>query len=253
MFPVFNMGYMDLMSKVDNIELLGGMIRHLVTNRGKLDTVFDLEDGFRDTIWMKNCIERLREDPESTKMFEERYMGPEYELDEMLKSPKGSLGYTYAFLMKTRGFEPHFYQSRDRPSLDNDTDYVTMRVRKTHDMYHIVSGFNMAIGEIGVIPLNVTQYSYPAFMLIDLVAVGSACFPGLTSIINSEKIHSSAIFGTLSKGIKMAQECKPLFPVKFEELLEKPLDEVRKELNITPLKEGPSWYQYPKIKEAGIY
>jgi ubiquinone biosynthesis protein Coq4 len=201
MFPVFNMGYMDLMSKVDNIELLGGMIRHLVTNRGKLDTVFDLEDGFRDTIWMKNCIERLREDPESTKMFEERYMGPEYELDEMLKSPKGSLGYTYAFLMKTRGFEPHFYQSRDRPSLDNDTDYVTMRVRKTHDMYHIVSGFNMAIGEIGVIPLNVTQYSYHAFMLIDLVAVGSACFPGLASIPNSEKIHSSTIFGNLSKGI----------------------------------------------------
>jgi len=34
-FPVFKMGYMDLMSKVDNIELLGGMIRHLVTNRGK--------------------------------------------------------------------------------------------------------------------------------------------------------------------------------------------------------------------------
>ena len=201
MFPVFNMGYMDLMSKVDNIELLGGMIRHLVTNRGKLDTVFDLKDGFRDTIWMKNCIERLREDPESTKMFEERYMGPEYELDEMLKSPKGSLGYTYAFLMKTMGFEPHFYQSRDRPSLDNDTDYVTMRVRKTHDMYHIVSGFNMAIGEIGVIPLNVTQYSYPAFMLIDLVAVGSACFPGLASIPNSEKIHSSTIFGNLSKGI----------------------------------------------------
>jgi hypothetical protein len=51
----------------------------------------------------------------------------------------------------------------------------------------------------------------------------------------------------------MAQECKPLFPVKFEEMFEKPLDEVRKELNITPLKEGPNWYQYPKIKEAGIY
>ena len=211
MFPVFNMGYMDLMSKVDNIELLGGMIRHLVTNRGKLDTVFDLKDGFRDTIWMKNCIERLREDPESTKMFEERYMGPEYELDEMLKSPKGSLGYTYAFLMKTMGFEPHFYQSRDRPSLDNDTDYVTMRVRKTHDMYHIVSGFNMAIGEIGVIPLNVTQYSYPAFMLIDLVAVGSACFPGLASIPNSEKIIHLQFLGIYQKESKWHKNANHCF------------------------------------------
>ena len=128
-----------------------------------------------------------------------------------------------------------------------------MRVRKTHDKYHIVSGFNMAIGEIGVIALNVTQYSYPVFMLIDLIAVGSACFPGLASIFNSERIHSSTIFGTLSKGIKMAQEYKLLIPVKFEEMLEKPLDGVRKELNITPLKEGPCWYQYPKIKEAGTY
>ena len=86
-FAVLCMGYMDLMSKMDNIELLGGMIKHLATNRGKLDTVFDLEDGFRDTIWMKNCIERLRKHPKSARMFEERYMGPEYELDEMLKLP----------------------------------------------------------------------------------------------------------------------------------------------------------------------
>lgn len=247
------MGYMDLMSKVENIELLGGMIKHLVTNRGKLDTVFDLEDGFRDTIWMQNCIERLKEDPECSKMLEERYMGPEYDLEEMIKLPKDSLGYTYALIMKTMGFEPHFYRARDRASLENDTDYVTMRVRKTHDMYHTISGFNMAIGEIGVIALNVTQYSYPAFMLIDLVAVGSACFPGLASIPASEKIHSSTIFETLSKGIKMAQESKPLFPVKFEEMVEMPLEEVRKKLNIIPIKEGPSWYQYPKIKEAGIH
>lgn len=87
--------------------------------------------------------------------------------------------------------------------MDNDTDYATMRVRKTHDMYHTISGFNMIIGEIGAIAFNVTQYSYPAFMLIDLVAVGAAFFPGLASSLNSEKIHSSAIFGRLSKVIKI--------------------------------------------------
>lgn len=64
----------------------------------------------------------------------------------------------------------------------------------------------MIIGEIGVIALNVTQYSYPAFMLMDLVAVGVACFPGLASNPNSEKNHSSAIFGRLSKEIKIAQQ-----------------------------------------------
>ena len=70
------------------------------------------------------------------------------------------------------GFEPHFYRFRDRPSLDDLSEYVTMRVRKTHDLYHTISGFNMYVGEVGVIALNVTQYAYPAFMLIDLIAVG---------------------------------------------------------------------------------
>ena len=43
-----------------------------------MDTVFDLEDGFRDTMWMKNWIERFREDSDSARTFEERYTGPEY-------------------------------------------------------------------------------------------------------------------------------------------------------------------------------
>ena len=83
-------------------------------------------------------------------------------------------------------FKPHFHQPRDRKFLDNDTDYETIGVRKTHDMCHTISGFDMPIGEIGVIVLYVTQYSYPAFMLIDLVAIGAACFPGLARIPNSE-------------------------------------------------------------------
>jgi ubiquinone biosynthesis protein COQ4 len=58
-FAVLCMGYMDLMSKVDNIKLLCGVIKHWATNRGKLDTVFDLEDGFRDTIWMKKLYRKI--------------------------------------------------------------------------------------------------------------------------------------------------------------------------------------------------
>jgi ubiquinone biosynthesis protein COQ4 len=68
---------------------------------------------------MNNCIEKLKKDPDSASMLEERYMGPEYNLDDLIKLPKNSLGYTYAKLMKTMGFEPHFYRSRDRPSLDD--------------------------------------------------------------------------------------------------------------------------------------
>jgi ubiquinone biosynthesis protein COQ4 len=85
------MGYMDLMSKVENVELLGGMVKHLLTSSPSLNTVFDLEDGFSKTIWMNNCIEKLQKDPASAKMLEARYMGPEYNLYELIKLPKNSL------------------------------------------------------------------------------------------------------------------------------------------------------------------
>jgi hypothetical protein len=70
------------MRKVENLELIGGMIKHFGANPGKLDSVFDLEDGFSNTIWMNNCIEKLRKDPASARMLEERYMGPKYCLNK---------------------------------------------------------------------------------------------------------------------------------------------------------------------------
>jgi ubiquinone biosynthesis protein COQ4 len=90
----------------------------------------------------------------------------------MLGLPTDSLGYTYAKLMSTKKLHPHFY--RDRTSIDSETDYVTMRVRKTHDMYHIISGFDMHVGETGAIALNVAQYGYPSFMLLQGKYCGSS-------------------------------------------------------------------------------
>lgn len=58
------------------------------------------------------------------------------------------------------------------------------------------------------------------------------------------------VFDTLSKGLKMGRETKS--PVKFEETIEMPIEDVRKELKITPIKECLSRYQYPKLKDEGL-
>jgi len=44
-------------------------------------------------------------------------------------------------------------------------------------------------------------------------------------------------------------EAKPLFAVKFGEILDQPLDKVRKDLNIIPCTTGDySWYTDPRFK-----
>ena len=64
------------------------MIKHFATHRGTLDNVFDLEDGFDKTIWMEELHREGKKDSDSARMLEERYMGPEYNLDEGYKITK---------------------------------------------------------------------------------------------------------------------------------------------------------------------
>ena len=197
-------------------------------------TVGRLEDHFRDRLPMKACIDRMKADPATRTCIEDRYLGPELDLDALVNYPRGSLGYTYARVMKHLGYAAHFYT--DRPSIDEETDYVTMRVRKTHDLHHIVTGFSMTgPGELGVIAITALQFGYPAFMTIDLGAIA-------LSMLRVEgwgrAIHNVRV------GWDMADQAKPLLGVRWEEGLDKPLDVWRRELNVEPVRHGPnSWYE----------
>lgn len=192
-----------------------------------------LEDHFRDRPPMKTCIERLKADPVARKLLEERYMGPELDLDKLISCPRGSLGYTYAKVMKHLGYEAHFYG--DRPSVVEETDWVTMRVRKTHDLQHIVTGFSMiGPGELGVIGINALQFGYPAFMTLQLGAMA-------LSMMRVDDWGDKIRY--VQRGWEMAERIKPLMGVRWEEEMDKPLEVWRKELGIEPVLEGQnSWY-----------
>jgi ubiquinone biosynthesis protein Coq4 len=192
-----------------------------------------LEDHFRERPPMKACIERLKADPAARKLLEERYLGPELDLDKLISCPRGSLGYTYAKVMKHLGYEAHFYG--DRPSVAEETDWVTMRVRKTHDLQHIVTGFSMiGPGELGVIGINALQFGYPAFMTLQL---GAMALSMMRVDDWGDKIHY------VQRGWEMAERIKPLMGVRWEEEMDKPLEVWRKELGIEPVLQGQnSWY-----------
>lgn len=200
-------------------------------------TVGRLEDHFRERPAMKACVERMLADPATRRCFEDRYMGPEMDLDELVNYPRGSLGYTYAKVLKHLGFAAHFYG--DRRSLAEDTDYATMRVRKTHDFHHIVTGFSMiGPGELGVIAITALQYGYPAFMTLDLGAIA-------LSMIRVEGWGQHVNW--VRRGWEMAEQIKPLMGVRWEDGLDKPVDVWRKELNIEPIRQGQnSWYEVLK-------
>ncbi len=224
------MGYENLKPALERIKMVSGFI---AAHGQDVPTVFALEDSYYDTPQMQAAVERMKAEPGMGRLISEGYLTPDYDLDELMKYPPGSLGHTYARLMALHGFKAHFYPDRE---IKTDADYCIMRVRKTHDIHHAVSGFSMKpSGEAGVIGVTAYQYGYPAFVLIDLAGM---------ALTFMQAQGFAGQFTDVGRGMKMGHECKPLLGVKWEEGWEKPLSRWREELKITPVTNGEaSWYE----------
>jgi ubiquinone biosynthesis protein Coq4 len=88
--------YIENFAKPENLNQFLELV-DLAAGAGKdVNNVFDLSDKLNHSRPMELCIQALQRDPASTKLIEERYVGPPYDLEAMLQMPKDSLGWTYA-------------------------------------------------------------------------------------------------------------------------------------------------------------
>jgi len=239
--------YIDSFATPENVNKLLALVDKVAGVRYETNNVFDIEDALINSPQMQKCLERVRQDPASGQLLEERYMGKEFDLEELLKLPPHSLGWTYARVLSAMDYDPQFYRKTE---ISSDAEYVIHRVRKTHDLHHILTGFSFDdYGELGVISVTVGQIGHPGFIFIDLLSALLIYISGE----EMEGIDSLLIytFDEVSLGIKMARQAKPLFPVKWEEGLDRPIDEWRSELGIEPVTSGQwSWYSRPLLQQA---
>jgi ubiquinone biosynthesis protein COQ4 len=222
------------------------------------ENVFLLSHRLRSSRPMQHCRKRLARDPACQALINERKLCGPYNSEQLLAMPKGSLGHTYATALQAMGYdinffpEPSFYNN-----LEEDADYINYRVYATHDIHHIVSGFSLDnFGELGVVSISVAQFSHPGLAFTDLIAMLMAWLHTDSLIDELETLEEQArtavyAFNMISKGLEMGLAAQPLFPVLWEERFEQNLDELRAELGITPVREGPwSWYETDAIREA---
>lgn len=247
--------YIDNLVKPENLNQFLELV-DLAAGSGKdTNNVFDLSDRLNKSRPMQLCIQAIQRDPASIQLIEERYVGPPYDLEALLQLPKDSLGWTYATVLSTLGYDPQFY--RTPPAFNSDAEYISFRVYKTHDLHHILTGFMLDnLGELGVISFTAAQTRFPAFLFLDILSL-------LGHFFTADKLYSEDLEPTeqgktlgyavdlIARGLKIGQAAKPVFPIKWEEGLERPIEEWRQELNIQPAKEGPySWYSHPQLLAA---
>ncbi|MBD2744853.1 Coq4 family protein [Coleofasciculus sp. FACHB-1120] len=215
------------MSRSVTPEILKGLEGFLAFIDDATDTeaVFDIAAALAKHEVSTAAITYLKSYPEIAQLFEEQYIAPTPNLEALLKLPEDSLGFAYASHMRAANLDPEFYR---KVELIDEWNYLALRMRQTHDIWHTVTGFGTDIaGEIGLQAFSIAQNRSPlAVMLI----------AGIT--LNTIKMNRdlNPLVRIIQQGYDLGYQAKPFLGQKWEEAWEKPLADWRAELNVTPFR-----------------
>jgi ubiquinone biosynthesis protein COQ4 len=190
-------------------------------NPNQTDAVFDIADGLRQTDLYEQFIEHVNSQPAVSQIIQERYFSPTPDLENMLNYSQDSLGYHYATTMNDTGLQPDFYRKLD---VEDDYSYIAMRMRQTHDIWHIITGFGTDLaGEVGLQAFTLAQTQSPLAIALITGAMVSA-------LKSSSSLNS--LVEKMQQGWQMGESAQPFLAQKWEEDWKKPLSEWRADIKV---------------------
>jgi ubiquinone biosynthesis protein COQ4 len=207
--------------QLDFLQAVKGAIS-LFRDPTKTESVYDIEDGLRNTKATQLALEFVKTDPEVDQIISERYMPPSVDIDALLALPIDSLGHTYATYINNFNFDPNFYR---KVEVNDDISYMFLRMRQTHDIWHIVAGFGTDIaGELGLKSFELAQ-THRTMSLILLAG-------GLLSTLSKSPADLDNLLNCVARGYYSGVKAKPFLAQKWEEQWSKPLLGWREELGL---------------------
>lgn len=147
--------------------------------------------------------------------------------------PAGSVGRAYLELVEREGITPEGIQEaselggqRPPEELDEDSCYLRDRMRDTHDLWHVVTGYGPdLLGEAALLAFTYAQTKNPGVLLVVMLGVSKA---------------NGADRRIMLDGYRRGRSAAWLPAAPWESLLPRPLDEVRLELGVgTPVAYEP--------------
>jgi ubiquinone biosynthesis protein Coq4 len=152
-------------------------------------------------------------------------MAPAPDLSKLMSYPPNSLGYLFAQQMTNFGLDPGFYR---KVTITDDATYIVFRARQTHDIWHIITGFDIDVtGEVGIKAFELAQTRRP---LAGIMIAGAF----VKVLLNQPEVLDQLV-DSIAIGYRMGRKAKPLLGQKWEEHWEKPLEEWRSQLNLEPM------------------
>src|SRR5205814_3777380 len=117
---------------------------------------------------MRDRIGRFYDDPRGQRLYAEHRTidTRSVDLDALAQLPEGTLGRAYADFLRSRGLSPDVFEAP--PELrDPRAAYVVQRLRQTHDLWHVVTGYaTEPSSEVALQAFTFAQVRAPSSLLL---------------------------------------------------------------------------------------
>ena len=140
--------------------------------------------------------------------------------------PASTLGGAYARYLDDNGLDADLFQAP--PGLPEPIAYIAKRVRQTHDLWHVLTGYRPDVpGEVALQGFTFAQTRLPSSALIAVLGTlkWSLGRPDMVPL-------------TLD-GFRRGKRAAFLAPIYWEDHFERELDDVRRDLGIVPATAHP--------------
>lgn len=211
----------NLQEKLQSLRLVAGLAKFL-RNPDSLESVFAVAGSLQNSPLATQMQRHLLEHPAMASLVADQWRPAPIDLQALAQLPPDSLGHCYANQLNSLGITPD--SLIDPRPIQGPADYITHRLRETHDIVHVLTGFGIdGPGELGLQAFNLAQNRSPlAVMLI---------FGGLLKTLQNDE-PLEPLLDALGRGFRLGLQAELVIAQKLEEGWQRPLLEWRQQLKL---------------------
>jgi len=164
---------------------------------------------------------RMMTSDEGVRLVEERPVinSQTVDFDALRRLPRATLGGAYVRYLDENKLDPDLF--KPPPGLPAVPRWVVTRVRQTHDVWHALTGYGPDVpGELSLQAFTYGQLGMPSAVMVATLGTLTRAPRSMRSVM---------------RGYRRGKAAKFLPVVRFESMWQRPLEEVRRELDIAPL------------------
>ena len=194
-----------------------------INNPESLSKIIGLADGIAGSPLSRQMVNYLLDNPTMDALIIEHWRPAPIALEVLETLPPSSLGYIYSRHMRRQELSPA--SVIDASPITSSHEYIFHRVRETHDIVHVLTGFGIdAAGELGIQGFILAQIRSPLAVFF--------IFGGILAAMKNQLLLDK-LLKSLARGFELGLQAQCVIACKLEDGWDRPLVDWQQELGLS--------------------